>query len=189
MITKDRKIKDSKTKDKLGLSTLMTRIQKETLEQVLNGELDGCRIYDPRNGCLYKRGMTPCSLNDIGKSINKKVDKLFRKLEQLGLIKQVVDLKGQHVWMVNPDLYWDYVGWELYYNRWLFSCGSHRQASEIVNLSLYYGYYYNTIDNSPIKKIPKSHWQRMAKWWLLIDNESSLDLLGFEQYQPCNIYG
>ena len=187
MFTKDRYIKDSKTKDRQQLTKLLTRIQYNTLEQILNASLQGCKIYDRRNGCLYKKNMIPCTLNDIKKSINKKVDKLFKVLMSKNLVKQVVDLRGRKVWMINPDLYWDYVGWELYYNRWLFELGEHRQASEVVNLSLQYGYYYHCQTGDAIKKIPRSHWSMMCKWWRLTGNDYSINLIDFQHYQPRQI--
>lgn len=187
MITKHRLLIDSRTKDRQQLTKLLTRIQYNTIELILNAEYKGCRIYDRKNGGLYKKGMIPCTLNDIKKAINKKVDKLFHKLSSINLIKKVVDLRGRTVWMFNPDLYWDYVGWELYYNRWLFELAEHRQASEVVNLSLYYGYYYHCQTNQPIKKIPRSHWQRMCKWWWLTGNDQGIELIDVNYYQPKQI--
>lgn len=186
MIKKKRKIIDSKTKNKSGLAKQLTRIQYETIESLLNASLNGCMVFDPRNGCFYKKKMIPCTLNDLKRAIGKKVDKLFNKLSNLDrpIIKKVIDCRGRDVWMINPDLYWDYLGWELYYNRWLFEVGDHKLASQIVNLSLHYGYYYSTEDCKPLRKIPRSHWVKMCKWWLLIDNESSVNLLNFKDYQP-----
>ena len=187
MYRKDRRLVDSKTKDRQGLTGLLTKSQYDTLELILNASYEGCLIYDRRVGALYKKGMTPCTLNDIWRAIGKKVDKLFKVLEGNSLVKKVIDMRGREVWMINPDLYWDYVGWELYYNRWLFSLGSHREASKVVNLSLHYGYYYHSTTGESIKKIPKFHWDKMCKWWYLSGNDTGLNLLNFEGYQPKSI--
>ena len=179
MITKLRRLEDSRTKDSLGLKNSLTKNQYNTLESILNCKLSNCILYDYRNGGLYKNKMIPASLNDISKAIGKKVDKLFRSLVSKGAISQVIDVRGRKVWMINPDLYWDYVSYELYYNRWLFSTKHHEAASKIVDASLYYGYFYHSYSGKPIKKISQWHWYNMFKWWKMFIGTTSPDLLEF----------
>lgn len=186
MIRKNRKLIDSKTKNKKGLADTLTNNQYNTIGSLLNVEYKGMVLYDPRVGGFYKKNMIPCTLNDLHKALDKKVDKMFRVLQGKKILNLVQDIRGRYVWMINPDLYWDNVTYELYYNRWLFHSGSHRLASEAVNLSLHYGYYYNPENGEAIKKIPRYHWIGMCKWWLLIDNEHSTNLLTFDSYQPPN---
>lgn len=179
MLTKVRRLVDSRTSDGKNLKGTLTRNQYTTLEKILNCRLGNCLLYDYRNGCLYKNKMIPASINDISKAINKKVDKLFKLLVEKSIIKLIFDVRGREVWMINPNVYWDYVSYELYYNRWLYSTGHHKAASMIIDASLYYGYFYHSETNEPVSKINRWHWYNMFKWWKMFMGSSSPDLLEF----------
>ncbi|CAH9014003.1 hypothetical protein VP501E541_P0147 [Vibrio phage 501E54-1] len=175
MLTKFRQLSDSVTKgrstsDGKFLIDTLTNNQRITIQRILNAKHGNCLLYDYRNGCLYKQKMIPASINDISKAIDKKVDKMFLTLVKKRIIKKVIDLRGREVWMINPDLYWGYVTYELYYNRWLFSTGYHLAASQIVDASLHYGYFYHCDTGEPINKISRYHWSNMIKWWRLRPN-------------------
>lgn len=170
MITKARRLEDNRTRGGIELINTLTRNQKETVQSILNCKHSNCLLYDYRNGCLYKNRMIPASLNDISKAIGKRIDKMFISLVKKGIVKKVIDLRGREVWMINPDLYWAYVSYELYYNRWLFSTGYHIAASKIVDSSLHYGYFYHSVTGEPIGKISRYHWYNMFKWWRLYES-------------------
>ena len=176
MLHKDRKLEDSRVNNSVLLRGL-TRLQRINIELLLNARKGKCILYDYKTGCFYKENVIPATLNDLGKAIGKKVDKLVRVLGGKGVLRQVVDIRGRLVWMVNPDLYWDYVSYELYYNRWLWSVRDHFGASQVVDSSLYHGYFYHSVTGLPIKKITNYHWFNMFKWWKLYIGDDSPDLI------------
>lgn len=161
ILTKSKTIKNNKLLDGL------TKNQYQTLELIINAKHSNCKVFNAKTNCLYKNHMQPCSLNDISKAIGKKVDKLFKSLSERpeAIVRHVTDVRGRLVWMINPDVFWDYTGYELYYARWLFSTGEHKIASKIVDTSLIYGYYYCSRTWEPLKKISSKEWFGMKEWY------------------------